>query len=302
MAFIILLLVCLIANTEGKKCGFARKCQCYPNVGLITCLRQNLQHVPNFSESVAQKFKYLDLRWNKIRNIGTDNKILRQFLSVDLRENNLNCSTTNYFPNVKTNCAVYGKAKNVIHESTKTSDSLLEFFLSTPADYKSEKESKSSTDGTGTSTSYLTSTSVQFKSTVTTRAVHRSSSLSAITNQDFPITTDIVISSQRTPTTKEFEISTQKSQFTNSESIQTLSKQLLITQIAITSDVPLPSSTEKMTNNFKIPTNEESQEESQLDFYLHVTLGPIGILYVVATLFLLVKYWIRRRNLQRLTM
>jgi nitrate reductase gamma subunit len=58
------------------------------------------------------------------------------------------------------------------------------------------------------------------------------------------------------------------------------------------SDYSLPSAEQDMSSI--LPT------DSTVDFYVHVTLGPIGVLYVLGTLAFFIRRYIKKTPRQRM--
>jgi hypothetical protein len=59
---LVMLFVTLFIGIKPKPCGIPQKCECYKARGLITCWKQKLEKVPNFSRSEMKIYKILDLR------------------------------------------------------------------------------------------------------------------------------------------------------------------------------------------------------------------------------------------------
>lgn len=71
------------------------------------------------------------------------------------------------------------------------------------------------------------------------------------------------------------------------------------TTIYLSSLFSTESSIHKQTTS-SMPA-EQSQSDDSVEFFLHVTLGPIAVLYIVSTMIWLIKRWCQRRTQYRRT-
>lgn len=71
-------------------------------------------------------------------------------------------------------------------------------------------------------------------------------------------------------------------------------KELSIKISTHTSDIT--SRNESTDKLFIVTPNRNMEEQNSLDFYLHVTLGPAAVLYILATIAFCVRYYLRRRQ------
>lgn len=272
----ILILVLVIIGIQGKRCGFNRKCFCYENSRLITCFRKNLKHVPQFTDNIQSQYDYLDLRWNNIRSVNLSDSFLGKLYQVDLRDNPIDC-TIPRVANIKTDC-FFPTTKNRNESGTTMRKSFSNNFSSI-----------SSTQPIPTDIISSTSPVPTVSQKTTTRSI---SSVPTASHKSF---TRII--SYR-PSSK---ISARKSTLSSS-SVKTR-----IPSTATTSETQLLSiKSVSTTMSIPIATSYHAEVEepvtATVDFYLHVTLGPIAVIYVISSLIIILKQWMRRRHLRRMTM
>jgi hypothetical protein len=221
MIRIALLIAIWLCMAEGKPCGIPEECQCYSNIKLISCVRQNLRILPNFGLKNFRKYDILDLRWNKIKSINI--RKLSQFRQVDLRKNPLNCTGMLSFFHIKTDC-IY---RSLSHALTASIQTTLETSFGNRPEVKPDLL-------------LISSSRTQFPSSSTFNP-------RKLTTDSRPDSTSFYPNLEETNT----------------------------------------SSEDKMTNN---------PADSTVEFYLHVTLGPIGVLYVCATAIIMIRQYLRRRS------
>lgn len=269
MFLILLLLFCAIFKEgETKLCGLQNQCICLKNLRQASCLRKNLSMVPKFSEREESLFDYLDLRWNNIHFLPGDDKFLPKLRFIDLTFNPVQCNNITRWKNVKTDCLFKDSLRKNNSVSFKTT------LIGSVS--RNRHSNKVSTNSQGRTT-----------------ATRPDSVTSPALVLDNPET--IRHNPETTPTT-----------ITRSDPTTTFAPVALTQETTTPSTVHIPGTTpmpnpsnpqRKSTISLSTMAEMRVDQTESIDFYLHVTLGPMGVLYVLGTLFVILKrWWIRRRQ------
>lgn len=292
--FLLLLFFVIIGEGQAKLCGSQNECICLKNLRLASCLRKKLVIVPKFSQKEQSLFDYLDLRWNNIHSLPSDDNFLRELHHIDMTHNPVQCDNFTRWQNVKTDCLdidkdSYNKNNSISFKTT--------FIGSFSGNRHFNKRSTIS----------------QFKSQ---RRITISASLSTSSDRTTQIG-NLPKSEETVPTTVPDPETTPALDLHNIEVISTTTlpdpptrfeSTLPAREITLASTVPNPER-EPTPNSHKsqrIPTLsvstmavmrvDQTEEAQSIDFYLHVTLGPMGVLYVLGSLIIILKRWWRRRR------
>jgi hypothetical protein len=89
---------------------------------------------------------------------------------------------------------------------------------------------------------------------------------------------------------------------TYSSRFKIASTDIVLTSSSDPADQKKSSSDTTMSSEKMLPIHDTDSEESSLDFYLHITLGPMAVLYLIGSILVILKQWVRGRHLQRISM
>jgi hypothetical protein len=203
---------------------------------MASCISGNRVVIPLFSAQEKGNIQVLDVRWNKITKIPSDDEFLKKLSLIDLRDNPLNCANIPRWQNIRSDCL---KLEKTVQKTTSTS---------------------------------------KWKWLTTQPTLILVSDVTVIGGEHL---TPGTISITRTPGTN----SITRTRITASTSTSRIT----------------PSTWPAFSNMPTINTIPINEEEGGVDFYLHVTLGPAGVLYVLVTAFMLIRRWLRSRRTARFT-
>lgn len=324
---LILLFIFGIWVADGQICGH-KDCICYDRTGLITCLRKNLKSIPDFTR-IPGSYRWLDLRWNNIKNI-TYTPFLRNLQRIDLRGNPINCSLLPMFENIVNDCfhnesstlsrplrrsttpVPRQQKKKVIQKNHILSSFSTRLLRRTttaavPPHQKNEEIQKGHILSSLTTAvppnqkNKLIQKGIIFTAPTTvisTGTLQRSSETKTPKKPKSEFISEIA----STSISKELKVHTQALFHMTTEEdrykITSLSPSTSLDQSGTIVIRPSnwPDSRKFKNIEMTIKTESVDMEEASIDFYLHVTLGPLGVLYVIASVFVIIKQWIRRRR------
>ena len=92
LAALLLTAGCTHSHELAIPCGHQDNCLCYNVIGLISCINRNLVDFhDDFLEVDRQVAIYLDLKFNNLTRFSFQQSMWPQLISVDLRENPIDC-------------------------------------------------------------------------------------------------------------------------------------------------------------------------------------------------------------------